>query len=163
MEKQEVISISSHGAGAVAFFNQKVLLVQMNYSRYKGDWILPGGMVNDKEHPHEGAIREFKEETDLDIEIKRMICVRHRIQNESQKDNTYWVYEAQILNENPENRLKWPKEELIDVKFWDIKAALESNKVRQHTKYYIELLINKNNTHFMEKLKGRHNDVSYVL
>ncbi len=163
MEHQEVISISSHGAGAVAFFNQKVLLVQMNYSIYKGDWILPGGMVNDTEHPHEGAIREFKEETNLDVELKKLICIRHRIKNESQKDNTYWVYEAQILNENPLSLLNWPKEELMDVKFWDIQEALNSDKVRPHTKYYIELLINKNNSHFMEKLKGQHDDVSYVL
>ena len=44
----------------------KVLLLKQTKSKY---WLLPGGHIDDGELPHEAAIREVKEETNLDIEI----------------------------------------------------------------------------------------------
>jgi 8-oxo-dGTP diphosphatase len=59
--------ISNTGAGVLCFPNEKALLVQMNYGKYRGEWILPGGMVEASKHPHMAVIREAKEETNLDV------------------------------------------------------------------------------------------------
>ena len=44
-----------------------------------GVWCLPGGAVEDGESLAEGAIREAKEETGLDVELTRLVGVYSRI------------------------------------------------------------------------------------
>src|SRR3989344_4260133 len=47
----------------------KILLIRRNYPPFKGKLGLIGGYLNDGESPEEGAIREAKEETGLDVEV----------------------------------------------------------------------------------------------
>ena len=63
---------TTHGAGVVLLQDQQVLLVQMNYGKFKGQWILPGGMLEPAEFPHQAAQRETLEETGLNIEINKL-------------------------------------------------------------------------------------------
>lgn len=60
--------------------NGKVLLMKRSQflengkKRHQGGkWDFPGGMVEDREYPHEAAIRETREEAKLDIEIERIL------------------------------------------------------------------------------------------
>lgn len=53
-------------ASAVVIFQSHILLV--DHKRI-GAWVPPGGHIHDSELPHETAIRETKEETDLDVSI----------------------------------------------------------------------------------------------
>lgn len=46
--------------------DDKVLMLKQTRSKY---WLLPGGHIDDGELPHQAAIREVKEETNLDVEI----------------------------------------------------------------------------------------------
>lgn len=135
-------SISSLGSGALIFFQKHVLLVQMNYSRFKGNWILPGGMVSAGEHPHEAAVRETHEETGLEIQTSQLLCVRHREFESDKPANVYFVFLGD-LKAPPSGRtlppLRWPKEELIEARFWPIEEALQAEEVRPHTRVYIEL------------------------
>lgn len=41
-------------------------------------WNLPGGGLEKKESPWDGVVREVKEETGLEIEIKKLIGVYHK-------------------------------------------------------------------------------------
>jgi len=52
----------------------KFLLAERNKENYKGYWIIPGGGVKFGETIQEAAIREIKEETNLDVNIKKLIC-----------------------------------------------------------------------------------------
>jgi ADP-ribose pyrophosphatase YjhB (NUDIX family) len=57
----------THFTASVFVLNYgKVLLLKQTKSKF---WLLPGGHIDDGELPHEAAIREVKEETNLDIEI----------------------------------------------------------------------------------------------
>ena len=42
-----------------------------------GLWCLPGGFVNDHEHPADAAIRECMEEISAAVELTSLICVYH--------------------------------------------------------------------------------------
>lgn len=53
-------------ATAFIFLNEKVLLI---FHKKLQKWLPPGGHLEPGELPHEGAIREAKEETGIDIEL----------------------------------------------------------------------------------------------
>lgn len=52
--------------------DDKILLVKRKYPPRTGDWTLPAGFMEYFESPEETAIREVKEETNLDIRIKKL-------------------------------------------------------------------------------------------
>lgn len=49
--------------------NKKVLLVRRKFEPRKGGWTLPAGFVEYDEGVEECAVREMKEETNLDVEL----------------------------------------------------------------------------------------------
>lgn len=58
------------GVGALVERAGAVLLVR------EGDrWFLPGGMLEAGETPHDGAVREVREETGIDIEVTGLLAV----------------------------------------------------------------------------------------
>ncbi len=57
-------------AGAVVIKNDKILLVKRAVMPKVGWWCIPAGFMEWNEHPRETAIREVKEETGIDIELK---------------------------------------------------------------------------------------------
>lgn len=54
---------------------RQILVVKSNRGFAKGLWNAPGGFVEYGEHPEEAAIREIKEETNLDILIDEFVGV----------------------------------------------------------------------------------------
>ncbi len=54
----------------------KILLLKRNVEPFKGCWHVVGGHVEENEAPKEALRREFKEETNLDIEVGDIIAGR---------------------------------------------------------------------------------------
>lgn len=54
-----------------------VLLGRRTIEPMLGLWCLPGGFVNDDEHPRDAAIRECREEVCAEVEITGLIGVYH--------------------------------------------------------------------------------------
>ncbi|RLI05849.1 NUDIX hydrolase [Candidatus Bathyarchaeota archaeon] len=59
--------------------NGKILLIKRKYEPGTGKWALPGGLVEFGETVEEAAIREAKEETGLNIKIKKLLGVYNLI------------------------------------------------------------------------------------
>lgn len=55
--------------GVVVIEDGKVLLVQRKFEPRKGGWTLPAGFMEYDEHVEACAVRELKEETNLDVEL----------------------------------------------------------------------------------------------
>ena len=138
------------GAGAVLLLRAKdidhVVLVRLNYGPAKGQWILPGGRVEPGEHPEESAVREFREETGLEIKLERLVAVRHRNLQaansaEAQAD-VYFVFQGH-LKSAPANlpELHWPAEELQEARFWPVTQAIAAPEVRPATRQFILLAL----------------------
>lgn len=62
-------------AGVVIEEDGKILLVKRKYEPYKGDWCLPAGFMEYDESPEQCAIREIKEELNVDVELDGLFGV----------------------------------------------------------------------------------------
>jgi len=62
--------INGEVALAVSQFEEKFLLLKRSEQNSSpGEWVFPGGKIEDGENPREAALREFEEETGLKGEI----------------------------------------------------------------------------------------------
>ncbi|MAE72999.1 MAG: hypothetical protein CL675_02810 [Bdellovibrionaceae bacterium] len=133
----ETFAQSTLGAGGLLIVDGYVLLVQLNYGRFKGHWILPGGMVNQGEFLHQACQREFQEETGMDVRVGAMLSARHRVQD-NPHCNLYVVFLVESELDQPLNaKLVWPSSELMQAKFWPVEQAVKDPMVRPATQEYI--------------------------
>lgn len=51
----------------IVFTDEEVLLIQRKYKPFQNHWALPGGFLDLDETPEQAALRELKEETDLEL------------------------------------------------------------------------------------------------
>ena len=62
-------------AAVILIRDKKIVLVKRKFNPRIGDWTLPAGFMEYNETSEETAIRETKEETNLDIKIKELFAV----------------------------------------------------------------------------------------
>jgi ADP-ribose pyrophosphatase YjhB (NUDIX family) len=55
-------------AGALVEDGGRILLARRAFEPFKGAWDIPGGFLEEGEHPEDGLRRELREETGLDVE-----------------------------------------------------------------------------------------------
>ena len=60
-------------AGALITRNGRVLLVRRGISPFQGYWDIPGGFLEEDEHPADGVVREVREETGLEIRLTDLL------------------------------------------------------------------------------------------
>lgn len=59
-------------AGALVTRRDQLLLVRRSIEPFSGYWDIPGGFLEEGEHPEAGAVREVREETGLEIQLTRL-------------------------------------------------------------------------------------------
>ncbi len=105
----------------------RYLLVQEKKTSAYGLWGLPGGHVDEGETIQAAAIRETKEEVNLEVKLAEP----EPVYSESKPDGsiTYHAFEAKVTA----GRLKIDKTELLDARWLDIgriKALDKAGKIR---------------------------------
>ena len=118
-------------ATAVFILNQEnqLLLGERKINPQKGYWDAIGGFVEPEESVEEGAIREVKEESNLDVEIKYILGT---LEDVYQGKPTFTVaLVASVIGGEPE-----PKDDVAQLKWFDIdqipaddEIAFESVKI----------------------------------
>ncbi|NOZ58932.1 MAG: NUDIX hydrolase [Euryarchaeota archaeon] len=53
----------------------RIVLIRRRYEPFAGSWALPGGFVECGERVEEAAVREAREETNLNVEVKELLGV----------------------------------------------------------------------------------------
>ncbi len=79
--------------------DNKILMLRRNKEPLKGYWVLPGGFINYDETPQDAAVREAKEETNLDIDIIGLIGV-YQIDNDPRGVHLDIIYYGKIIKGN---------------------------------------------------------------
>jgi len=79
------------GVGGVVVNRGRVLLVRRGSEPLKGQWSIPGGMLELGEDLGEAARRELKEETGLEVEPLEVLTVFDRIQRQGRRVRYHFV------------------------------------------------------------------------
>jgi 8-oxo-dGTP diphosphatase len=109
-----VYGSSKPTAGALCVDERRVLLARRAATPYQGFWDIPGGFLEEGEHPIAGLRRELKEETGLEIEPQRFLGIwMDRYGGDSTAEatlNLYWtarVVGGQAAPADDVSELRW--------------------------------------------------------
>ena len=86
------------GSAVLVRHDDKFLLGKRNKKNAKGKWVIPGGGINFGEKAIEAGIREIKEETNLNITIKRLLCIKEIINAPGDYHGIVFFHLADVLN-----------------------------------------------------------------
>jgi len=86
------------GSAVLVKHGEKFLLGKRNKKNANGMWVIPGGGVNWGESAIDAGKREIKEETNLDVDIKKLICVREVIATDADYHTVVFFHLAEPLN-----------------------------------------------------------------
>ncbi len=118
------------GAGVFAEQNDKIVLVRRGINPGKNKWCFPSGFVEYNESPATGAVREFKEETGLDVEIIELMDVVY-YNADFRGAGIMVLYRGELLGGTPT-----PMDDVVEVGFFnrdeipaDDEIAFESNRI----------------------------------
>ncbi|MDF1543748.1 MAG: NUDIX hydrolase [bacterium] len=99
-------------AGAIIVENDSILLVKRSHPPRIGDWCIPAGFMEWKEHPSRTAVRELKEETGLEVRLTELFEVYSG--NDDPRANAVLIlYLAEIIGGKME-----PGDDAQDVRFF---------------------------------------------
>lgn len=98
-------------AGCLIEKDSKFLLIQEKSPEVAGLWSIPAGKVEKGIKIAETAIKEVKEETGFEVELKRKIGTYHKEDDISVNH----IFEANIIGGN----LKIPEDEIMDARWYD--------------------------------------------
>ena len=125
-------------------------MVQENKEGIKGKWDMPAGKLEDNESIIEAAIRETKEETNIDIDIKGIIAIQENVSSIGQLLILYFLGEyidGEIKFDNKEiSNVQWMTEE--EIRNLDKKQIRGGETIDSILDY-----VNKNDIIPLDKLK----------
>jgi ADP-ribose pyrophosphatase YjhB (NUDIX family) len=79
------------GVGGVVVHAGRALLIRRGAEPLKGEWSIPGGMLELGEELAEGVRRELQEETGLDVEPLEIVATFDRITREGNRVKYHYV------------------------------------------------------------------------
>ena len=122
--------------GCIIIENEKVLLVKQT----KGNWGFPKGHIEENETEIETAIREVKEETNIDVEIenKKRYVVKYLTERGNMKEVVYF------LAKNIGGKIQAQESEINEIKWISLKDAIETITY-DNTKTLFQQVLNERN------------------
>lgn len=89
--RREFPEVPLLGVGAVVVHQGRVLLVQRGREPLKGQWSLPGGLLEVGESLEAAVVREVEEETGLKVRLVELIELLDRIHREDGRVRYHYV------------------------------------------------------------------------
>ena len=93
----------------------KIILVKEAKKQYYGKWNFPSGHVEENEDIINAAIREVKEETNLDVELNGLISIYNNMYEGY--NSISFIFSSKLKNVN---KITFNKNEILEVKGFSI-------------------------------------------
>ena len=138
---------------AVVIKENKVLLARHTYGGGKGMLIVPGGYVNSGETPQQALIREYMEETRIEIKPTNLIGIRFNMHD------WYIAFRAEYVSGEATS----DNDENSEVLWMDIETALSRDDVPELTKILIQSAISKEDGLIYKEYQGNTKHSPYSL
>jgi ADP-ribose pyrophosphatase YjhB (NUDIX family) len=103
------------GVGGVVVHRRRALLIRRGCEPHKGQWSIPGGMLELGEELAEGVRRELKEETGLEVEPLQIVAAFDRIMREGKRVKYHYVIVDYVCRVK-RGRLK-PASDVVDARW----------------------------------------------
>lgn len=143
---------------SVIIDNNRLLLIKRVKPPYVGYWSMPGGKIEFAEHIEEAAVREFKEETNIDTEFEKLCGIASEvIYKDSKPDAHFIIFVCRLkhLHTNTvetESKLKWVALDNI-----------ENEKIIPSDRMMIKEFILKDKKIDIHKIKVKQNGEEYFV
>jgi ADP-ribose pyrophosphatase YjhB (NUDIX family) len=137
----------------VVIKDHKVLLARHTYGVGNGKLIIPGGYVNIGETPQEALVREYMEETQVEVKPVSIIGIRFNMHD------WYLAFRAEYVSGEP----KSDNHENSEVLWLDLDEALSRDDVPQLTKKLIQSAISQDAGLVYKEYQGSTKHAPYSL
>lgn len=137
----------------VVIKDNKVLLARHTYGGGKGMLIIPGGYVNFGETPQDALVREFKEETGIEVKPINIIGIRFNMHD------WYIAFRAEYVSGEASS----DNDENSEVLWIDVDEALAREDVPELTKKLIESALSTENGLCYKEYSGSMKHAPYSL
>ena len=104
-----------------------VVLIRRGTDPYEGMWALPGGFVEVGETAENAAVREAKEETNLDVELERLVGVYSEPDRDPRGHNVSVTFLARITGGDPEAATDADEVAILDPS--EVELAFDHRKI----------------------------------
>ena len=104
-----------------------IVLIRRGTDPYKGMWALPGGFVEVGETVENAAVREAKEETNLDVELVRLVGVYSDPNRDPRGHNISVAFLADATGGNPEAATDADEVAILDPS--EVELAFDHRKI----------------------------------
>ena len=121
--------------------NDRILLIE-HLKKNKRYWLVPGGGVDWGESTAEALIREYKEETNLDIDVDKFLFLSETIAPDKQKHVINLYFQVRVLKNSIEDIRIGNEKNLMDLRFIT-KEEIEEIKLYPNIKEQLKQLLNK--------------------
>jgi len=101
--------------GGVVVHRHRALLIRRGSEPLKGEWSIPGGMLELGEELAEGVRRELKEETGLEVEPLEIVATFDRITRDGKRVKYHYVIVDYVCRRK-RGRLK-PASDVVDARW----------------------------------------------
>ncbi|MBQ8298557.1 MAG: NUDIX domain-containing protein [Clostridia bacterium] len=116
-------------------YENKFLLVKEMKKHCYGKWNLPSGHVEENEYIFNAAIREVKEETNLDVELKGLISVYNNMFEENFCIS--FVFASKI---DKYNEIKFDEDEIKEVNWYSFEEIRNMSANLRDSEYIINVI-----------------------
>ena len=121
--------------------NNKILLIE-HLKKNKKYWLVTGGGVDWGESTAEALIREYKEETNLDITVEKFLFLSETIAPDKKKHVINLYFQIKIIKNSIYNMKLGDERNLTDLKFIT-KEEIENIKLYPNIKTQLIQLLNE--------------------
>lgn len=104
-----------------------VVLIRRGSEPYEGMWALPGGFVEVGETVENAAVREAKEETNLDVELERLVGVYSEPDRDPRGHNVSVTFLARVTGGDPEAATDADEVSVLDPS--EVELAFDHRKI----------------------------------